>query len=174
MGDLIVKEYDEIVVGSGSGMTVVDGALRLGHKVALVDKGPLGGTCLNIGCIPSKMLIYPADRIVEIQDAEKLGITAKITRIDFEDIMRRMREEIEPSQEHMRHGIKQVPNLDYYEAEGRFIDKYTMEIAGEKIRGKHIYLASGARPLIPPIKGIESCEYLTMKRFLICPNSLRV
>ena len=161
LGDLIVKEYDEIVVGSGSGMTIVDGAIRQGHKVALVDKGPLGGTCLNIGCIPSKMLIYPADRIVEIQEAEKLGITAKITKIDFEDIMRRMKKEIEPSQEHMRHGIKQVPNLDYYEAEGRFIDKYTMEISEEKIRGKRIYLASGARPLIPPIKGIESCEYLT-------------
>jgi len=76
-----VKDYDTIVIGSGSGMTVVDGALRQGHKVALVDKGPLGGTCLNVGCIPSKMLVYPADRIAEIQEAKKLGIHAKITNI---------------------------------------------------------------------------------------------
>lgn len=156
-----MKDYDTIVIGSGSGMTVVDGALRQGHKVALVDKGPLGGTCLNVGCIPSKMLVYPADRIAEIQEAKKLGIHAKITKVDFSAIMNRMRNAVKPSQEHMRHAINQVPNLDYYETTGKFIDKYVMEVNNEKIRGKRIYIGSGARPLIPLIKGIEDCNYLT-------------
>jgi dihydrolipoamide dehydrogenase len=156
-----VRDYDVIVIGSGSGMTVVDGALRQGLKVALVDKGPLGGTCLNVGCIPSKMLVYPADRIVEIQDAKKLGIHAEITKVDFSDIMNRMRNAVIPSQKHMRHGINQMPNLDYYETTGKFVDKYIIEVNDEKIRGKRIYIGSGARPLIPPIKGIENCDYLT-------------
>lgn len=160
-GEKIVIDYDIIVIGSGSGMTIVDGALRQGLKVALVDKGPLGGTCLNVGCIPSKMLVYPADRIVEIQEAKKLGIHAEITKVDFSYIMNRMRNTVKPSREHMRHGINQVPNLDYYETEGKFVDKYVMEVNGEKIRSKKIYIASGVRPLIPPIKGIEDCEYLT-------------
>ena len=63
-----MKEYDVIVIGSGAGMIIVEGALSQSLKVALVDRGPLGGTCLNVGCIPSKMLIYPADRIAEIQE----------------------------------------------------------------------------------------------------------
>jgi len=82
-----MKEYDVIVIGSGAGMIIVEGALSQGLKVALVDRGPLGGTCLNVGCIPSKMLIYPADRIAEIQEARKLGIPAEITTIDFGSIM---------------------------------------------------------------------------------------
>ena len=156
-----MKEYDVIVIGSGSGMTIVDRALREGNKVALIDKGPLGGTCLNIGCIPSKMLIFPADRIMEINDSEKFGIKAEIKDIDFSKIMDRIRNTIKPSQEHMRKGIEQVPDLDFFETIGRFIDKYTLDVNGKKIKGKKIFISSGARPLIPPIKGIENCKYLT-------------
>ena len=72
-----MKEYDIVVIGSGSGMNIVDEAVSLDLKVAVVDKGPLGGTCLNLGCIPSKMLIFTADRIAEIQEAGKLGIEVR-------------------------------------------------------------------------------------------------
>ena len=76
-----MKTYDLVVVGSGAGLIVVENALRHGLNVALVDKGPLGGTCLNVGCIPSKILIYPADRIMEIRESKKLGIHAEIKDI---------------------------------------------------------------------------------------------
>ena len=66
-----MKKFDVIVIGSGSGGEIVESALSHNLSVAWVDKGPLGGTCPNVGCIPSKMLIYPADRVVEIQEAEK-------------------------------------------------------------------------------------------------------
>ena len=61
-----MKTYDLIVIGNGSGSTIVDQALTHGLSVALIDNPPIGGTCQNYGCIPSKMLIFPADRIVEI------------------------------------------------------------------------------------------------------------
>ncbi len=86
-----MKEYDVVVIGSGAGAIVVEQALSHGLKVALVDKGPLGGTCLNVGCIPSKMLVFPADRVVEIQEAGKLGLRAEIKGIDFPAIMERMK-----------------------------------------------------------------------------------
>ncbi len=82
-----MKKYDVIVIGSGSGTTIVEEAMEHELKTALVDKGPVGGTCLNLACIPSKMLIYPADRIVDIQEAAKFGITTTITGIDFSFIM---------------------------------------------------------------------------------------
>ena len=76
-----MKSYDIIVIGAGAGLEIVFKALSAGLKVALLDKGNVGGTCLNVGCVPSKMLIYPADRIREIGEAKKLGIHARIDHI---------------------------------------------------------------------------------------------
>jgi mycothione reductase len=156
-----MKKYDVVVIGSGSGMTAVDGALLQGLSVALVDHGPVGGTCLNLGCIPSKMLIFPADRVVEIQEAKKLGVSAQINNIDFSGIMQRMRTSIGYSRKHMEEAIQQVQGLDFYKETGRFIDEYTLQVGMETIRGKKIFIAAGARPVIPPLKGLETCHYLT-------------
>jgi mycothione reductase len=161
-----IKEYDVVVVGSGTGATIVDNALNQGLKVAWVDKGPLGGTCLNVGCIPSKILIFPADRVVEIQEARKLGIDVEIKHVDFKAIMRRMRRMVSQSRNDIREGIGLVRNLDFYEMEGHFVSEYTLQVGSERIRGKKIFLASGARPLIPPIKGINEVEYLTNESVL--------
>lgn len=156
-----MKTYDVIVIGSGCGMTIVDEAISHSLKVALVEQGPLGGTCSNTGCIPSKMLIYPADVIVEIQEAKKLGIEAEIKNIDFRTIMERMRKGPEETQRHMRQGITEMEGLDHYEGEGHFTADYTIEVNGEKIKGETVVIASGSRPFIPPIKGLDSVDYLT-------------
>ena len=168
-----MKEYDVIMIGSGSGMLIVDEALSEGLKVALVDKGALGGTCLNVGCIPSKILIYVADRIVEIQEAKKLGVTAEIANIDFNSIMNRMRMSVQEGQDHMRRGIRSFRNLDFYEAEGHFIEDYMMEVGKERIRGRKIFIAAGARPSIPPVKGIDKIDYLTNESVLRLGKSPR-
>ena len=161
-----MRDYDVIVIGSGSGSLIVDGALSEGLKVALVDKGPYGGTCLNLGCIPSKMLIYPADRIAEIQEAGKLGIDAEIRSIDFGSIMERMRKSRRETQTQIRKGVEQLEGLDFYEGEGHFVADYTLEANGERIRGKKVFIASGSRTLIPPIKGVDSIDYLTNETVL--------
>lgn len=161
-----MKKFDVIVIGSGSGGEVVNSALSDGFSVAWVDKGPLGGTCLNVGCIPSKMLIYPADRIVEIQEAEKLGIKAEINDIDFAMIMNHMKEPIRESHEHMEKGLTNIKDFNYYKGEGHFISNYTLEVNDVEIRGEKIFIGSGARPLIPPIKGIKDVDYLTNETVL--------
>jgi len=161
-----MKKFDVIVIGSGSGGEIVDAALSHGFSVAWIEKGPLGGTCLNVGCIPSKMLIYPADRIVEIQEAEKLGIKAEIKDIDFGLIMNHMKKPIRESHEHMEKGLVNTEDFHYYRGEGHFISDYTIDINGKKIRGDKIFIGSGVRPLIPPIKGIEKIDYLTNETVL--------
>jgi len=161
-----LKEYDLIVIGSGCGILIVNEALSEGLKVALVDKGPFGGTCLNLGCIPSKMLIYTADRIAEIQEARKLGVDSEIRSIDFGAIMERMRKSRRESQTQLKEEVKQLETLDFYEGEGHFVEDYTMEVNGERIRGKKVFIASGSRPLIPPIKGLDSIDYLTNETVL--------
>ncbi len=156
-----MKTYDVIVVGSGSGGEIVDAAISHGLTVAWVDKGPLGGTCLNVGCIPSKILIHPADRIMEILEAKKLGITAEIKDIDFQAIMQRVQRPIQESHEATEHGISHAENLDYYKNECFFIKEYTLEVSGKDIKGEKIFIVSGARPLVPPIKGLDAVPYLT-------------
>lgn len=166
-GSQVVKNYDVIVIGSGAGAIISDEAAAQGLKTALIDRGPLvGGTCLNWGCIPSKMLIYTADRIVEIEEAGKLGIDAVIKDIDFSSIMGRMRDSRQESQVHIRQGLKESKNLDFHEGEGYFVGDYLLEVNGEKLRGERIFIASGSRVLIPPIKGLESVDYLTNESVL--------
>ncbi|HXZ94303.1 MAG TPA: FAD-dependent oxidoreductase, partial [Dehalococcoidia bacterium] len=161
-----MKKYDVIVIGSGCGINIVDEALAHGLSVALVDKGPLGGTCANLGCIPSKMLIFAADRIAEIQEAKKLGIEAEIRSINFNSIMERMRKAVRENQEHMKQELSLIEKLDFYEGGGHFVDDYTIEVTGKKIKGDKIFIASGSRPLIPPIKGLEDVAYITNETIL--------
>ena len=156
-----MKEYDVVVIGSGTGMLIADEALSKGLKVAVVDKGPLGGTCLNLGCIPSKTLVFVADRIAEIQESKKLGIYAEVKSIDFPAIMDRMRASREESQGHIRQGIRELENFDFFEGEGHLVADYTIEVNGERVKGDKVFIASGSRPLIPPIKGVDSVDYLT-------------
>jgi len=163
----MMKDYDVIVIGSGCGALISDEAVEHGLKTALIDRGPLiGGTCLNWGCIPSKMLIYPADRIVEIQEAVKLGITAEIKNVDFNSIMERMRQSRRESQQHLRESIKQADGMDFYEGEAHFMADYTLEVNGEKLKGEKIFIASGSRPMVPPVKGLDKVEYLTNESVL--------
>jgi len=173
-----MKNYEVIVIGSGCGALISDEAAAKGLKTALIDKGPLvGGTCLNWGCIPSKMLIYTADRIVEIEKAKSLGIEVEIKDINFRSIMERMRNSRQESQVHIRDSIHQSKNLDFFEGEGHFEDEYVLEVNGEKLKGDRIIIASGSRPFIPPIKGLENVDYLTNESVLELkerPDSLTI
>ncbi len=161
-----MKKYDVIVIGAGVGTSLAFKALSSGFKTALVEKGTVGGTCINVGCVPSKMLIYPADRVAEIREAKKLGIDADIRAIDFPAIMERMRAAVSEGREWIKGEIENSRDLDFYGAAARFIGDYTLDAGGETIRGRKIFIVSGARPLIPPIRGLENVDYLTNENVL--------
>lgn len=161
-----MKKYDVLVIGSGAGMNIASDALSSGFKVAIVDKGPLGGTCLNLGCIPSKLLIFPADRVTEIENSKKFGIETNITKIYFREIMERMRSSIAEDRNQIREGIKHAKNLDFYEGIGHFVEDYTIEVDGKKIMGEKVFIVAGARPFIPNVKGLETVDYLTNETIL--------
>lgn len=161
-----MKEYDVVVIGSGSGAIVAEEALAHGMKTALVDSGPVGGTCLNVGCIPSKLLIYPADRVMEIREAAALGIRVEIRSVDFPFIMERMRSIIQGDRKQSRENVEAAAGLDFYPEEARFVEDYTLEVGDRRIRGERIFISSGARPFVPPIQGLDGVDYLTNETVL--------
>ncbi len=161
-----MKEFDAIVIGSGSGMATVEELVGHDMKVALVDRGPLGGTCPNLACIPSKVLIYAADRIVEIREAEKLGIRGRVESIDFASIMKRMHEGVQERNDNMRRSLEESENPLLFKDEGRFVRDYVLEVKGEEITSKNIFIGCGSRPSVPDIPGLDSVEYLNSEGVL--------
>ncbi len=162
-----MKTYDVIVVGAGdTGLSVAFKALSSGLKVALVDKGHLGGTCINSGCVPSKTLIYIADRIIETRENVKLGIRSGKVDVNFRVIMERMRNVVTRGRNSIKKAIKDSENLDFINKECHFIDEYTLEAGDHKIRGKKLFIATGARPSVPQIKGLDKSHFLTNESVL--------
>jgi len=157
----MVKEYDLIVIGSGAGMNVVDRARRIGLRVALIENGPVGGTCLNRGCIPSKIWTYPADVVRLIEDSRKIGVRAEVTHTDFELVRKRMWNLILHDRQQMERAIEADEGLDFYHTTGYFIDKKILQVGDEKIRAEKIMIACGARTRVPEIPGLEDAGYFT-------------
>jgi dihydrolipoamide dehydrogenase len=158
-----MKEYSLIVVGSGSATNIIDSMIDMDPdlKIALIDKDEPGGICLTRGCIPSKMLLYPAELIRLIKTSSKFGVETEIKKIDFKRVMNRMRNSISEEVEEIRRGLSSHPKIDYYPTVAEFVAPYTMKVANETIRAKMIFLCTGSKPFIPPLKGLESAGYLT-------------
>jgi mycothione reductase len=155
-----VDEYDLIVIGSGAGMNVASKAVQGGKRVAVVEHGLMGGTCLNTGCIPSKILLYPADVIRELQDARAIGVEGAISRVDFPLILQRMRSFVTADRERMEEGVSTVESLKVYRDTGEFVGDYRLKVGRETITAPKIVIASGARALVPPIEGLEEAGYI--------------
>ncbi|QLK26557.1 dihydrolipoyl dehydrogenase [Natrinema zhouii] len=161
-----MEEYDFLVIGSGSGLDVANAAANQGWSVAVVERGRLGGTCLNRGCIPSKELLYHAHVMETIERADEFGIDAAVNDVAFADIVREVNEDVHGSSDSIRRGLRSSETIDLYEAEGRFVDDRTLELTGgaadgERIRADTVLVAAGTRPAIPPIDGIDTVDYLT-------------
>jgi len=163
-----MKEYDIIVIGTGSAMDIVNIAVQKNPnlKLAIIDKDDPGGICLTRGCIPSKILLYPAELIRTIERANEFGISAEVKNADFKQVMQRMRNLIYEDINRIRQGLTHSKNIDYYNTIAEFIAPYSLRAAEETITGKMILLCTGSKPMIPPIDGLEKVAYLTSDTIL--------
>ena len=162
------KKYDFIVVGSGGGAKIARPAANLGFKVAIIEKDKLGGTCLNRGCIPSKMLIHPADIMQEINHAKTFNIKVDKPTINFKKLTKEISESTNKTSNSIleNYSAGKIKNLDFFQGEAKFIDDNTIEINGEKIQGDKIIIGVGARPSVPPIKGLSETPFMTSTQAL--------
>ena len=169
----MMKSYDLIVIGSGSGLEVSAEAAQIGRSVAVVEQSAFGGTCLNRGCIPSKMLIHCADVMETIKSAGLFGIKAKVESVDWQHIMKRVYEEIDGEAQGIEEGNRHAPNIDVYKGAGRFVGHKTLEVNGEQIMGETVVIAAGSRPSVPEIPGLQEVPYLTSNEALRLPEQPR-
>src|ERR687888_1146606 len=150
-----MQEFDLIVIGSGSGLDVANAAAQSGLRVAVIEKGRMGGTCLNRGCIPSKLLIHSADVAETIKSAGQFGINVDGFSIDFEKIVNRTNGIVDSDSNGIRQAFSEIDNPKLFPYECRFIGEKTVSVGGQTIRANKILIASGTRPAIPKIQGLE-------------------
>jgi mycothione reductase len=168
-----MQSFDLIVIGSGSGLEVSSEAADRGLSVAVVEHGPFGGTCLNRGCIPSKMLIHSADVMETIRRAELFGITAQVSAVDWESIVRRVANSIDPEAQTIEEENRQHPNIAVFKDTARFVGHKVLDVAGERIAAETIVVAAGTRPRIPDIDGLTDVPFITSDEALRLPSQPR-
>jgi mycothione reductase len=143
--------FDLIIVGSGSGNSVVTPELD-DWRIAIVEEGVFGGTCLNVGCIPTKMFVYPADLVRTAHEWDRIDVHGPVPRIDWPSMRDRIFGRIDPisagGREYRRSGS---PNVTLFEAHAEFSGPRTLQLSsGETLTADHIVLATGSRATVPP------------------------
>jgi len=156
-----MERFDVLVIGTGSGMIVASTAVENGFKTAVIDDGPMGGTCINRGCVPSKMLIYPVDVATIAKESAKIGVDATVNSIDFHNLMTRMHTVVAEDTGAQARAVEATPNLKWFKERGEFTADYTLQVGEHTLTAEMIFIVSGARVGIPRVKGIETVDYLT-------------
>ncbi|MED1666316.1 dihydrolipoyl dehydrogenase [Brevibacillus laterosporus] len=159
-----MNTYDIIVIGGGPGGYVAAiRASKEGKKVALVEQGHLGGTCLNRGCIPSKALLKHAEIIHAIRDASKYGVEVGEMTLSLPKMMQRKNQVINQLRGGIAHLLR-TGKIDVYQGKGEIQPDKTVVITGDKpesIKARSIIIATGSSPTVPPIEGLDQVLYHT-------------
>lgn len=163
-----MKEYDLIAIGTGSAMNIVEAMLQRDpeKKVAVIDKDDPGGICLTRGCIPTKLLVYPAELRRVVEEAKAVGIHAEIKKVDFAGIMERMRSVVARDSGEIGKGLSEAKNIDYYRSAAEFIAPYRLKVGEQTITSKMIFLCLGSKPLVPAIENLENIAFHTSDTIL--------
>ncbi|MGX1548142.1 mycothione reductase [Streptomyces adustus] len=153
-----MQHYDLVVLGTGSGNMLLGGFAHL--RVAVVEPDRFGGTCLNRGCIPSKMFVVAADAAEGARAAARLGVHATVEPVDWKAVRDRVFHRIDPLHDSALN-YRRDNGVDVYTEEGRFIAPRVLEVAGERITAETFIVAVGARPVVPDIPGLDTVPYHT-------------
>jgi len=153
-----MPHHDLVIVGSGSGNSVVTEDLE-DLDIALVDEGVFGGTCLNVGCIPTKMFIVPADRVVEAGAAARLGVSTTPAEVDWRAVRDRVFGRIDPISAHGEEYRREQPSVTLYRTRARFTGDRTLQLdTGEVLTADRVVVAVGSRPVTLPVDGLRAVD----------------
>ena len=156
-----MADFDLAIIGTGSGNSLVTPDFD-GKRVAIIESGTFGGTCLNVGCIPTKMYVYAADVAANVRNAARFGIDARIEAVRWPDIRDRVFGRIDPisaaGQEYRTNG----PNTTTFLGHAEFTGPKSLRIStGEQLTADQIVIAAGGRPMVPEVVAESGVEFHT-------------
>ncbi|HWD40802.1 MAG TPA: mercuric reductase [Fimbriimonas sp.] len=170
--------FDAIVVGSGqSGNPLAVKLAEKGWQVALVERGELGGTCVNRGCTPTKTMVHRAQVAHYARRASRWGVHASSVRVDLEEVVRQKNAVVKSWRESVEEEIAGQKSLKLFRAEARFVAPHKLEVGGEVLESDKIFIDTGGRPAVPSIEGLDEVPYLTSDTILdleVMPDHLLV
>ena len=173
-----MRHFDLCVIGSGSGNSIVDQEMD-DWSVALVEGGTFGGTCLNVGCIPTKMYVYPADLASSPAQAKALGVDLDLVDVRWPDIRDRIFGRIDHISHAGRDWRASGENVTLFEQQAHFVGDHELAIEArgdrpaETITADRFVLAAGSRPVVPPIEGLDTVPYETSSTIMRIPSPPR-
>ena len=151
-----------VVIGAGSaGLVTAYIAALVKARVTLIEKHQMGGDCLNTGCVPSKALIRSASVNHLIKRASEFGLENASARVNFSAVMKRIRQVIKTIEPHDSVTRYSELGVDCVQGEATITSPWTVQVGEQQISTRHIVIATGARPWVPPIPGLEKMDYLT-------------
>jgi mycothione reductase len=168
-----METFDLIVVGTGSGSEVSSVAAARGLSVAVVERGPFGGTCLNRGCVPSKMLIHSAEVMETVRRAHQFGIKVDVCGVDWKAIVDRVTNMIDSDALAEEEGNRGNPNIAVFKDTARFVGRKVLDVGGQQITAETIVIAAGARPAVPDLAGLSDVPFITSDEALRLPEQPR-
>jgi glutathione reductase (NADPH) len=149
------QQYDLIAIGAGSGgLAVAEKAAQLGKRVAVIEAGRSGGTCVNNGCVPKKIMWYAAHLAHAVDDAAAFGIPARRGRTDWRKLVAGRDAYITNINGYWDRYL-QDQGIDHIRGHARFVEPHTLEVNGRRYAAEHIVIATGGRPIVPPVPGAE-------------------
>ncbi len=155
-------DYNLLVIGAGSaGLVSAYIAAAIKAKVALIEKDALGGDCLNTGCVPSKALFRTARLLAEARDSTRFGIARMDAQFDFAEVMARVQRVIAKIEPH--DSVERYTGLGVEVIRGaaRLVSPWEVEVNGRRLSARSIVVATGARPLVPKIPGLDAVPFVT-------------
>lgn len=156
------QRYDLVVIGAGSaGLSAVSFALRLGMRVALVERDRVGGDCTWTGCVPSKALVHAAAVAHTVRHAREFGVPVTGSHVDFPAVMAGVRAAIERVYAHETPAVLRAHGADVLHGEARFLNSHVLSVDGVRLTARRFVIATGADPVRPNISGLGVVPYLT-------------
>ncbi|OFW37578.1 MAG: mercuric reductase [Acidobacteria bacterium RIFCSPLOWO2_12_FULL_60_22] len=159
----MTRKYDAIIIGTGqAGPSLAARLAKAGRKVAILERKLFGGTCVNVGCVPTKTLVASAHAAHMARRAAEFGVrVGETVTVDMQKVKARKDAIVRKSNEGVENWLKKTANCTVYEGHARFESSRTVRVNGELLEADQIFLNTGARAVVPPLPGLNEVVYLT-------------